>query len=140
MSSVGIAATLLAKQRNMTVLSTTRSANKTATLAHVRVVGDLAADHPARDEDSTRRSAVVDRENAVREFTANVLSEKKALAPIATRRSARAARSMPASVPRLRLVDSSIRAWAQETPPRSRLKTTAFSRSCRMDEAGRATS
>jgi hypothetical protein len=43
----------------------------------------------------------VDRENAVREFTANVLSEKKAPAPIATRRSARAARSMPASVLRL---------------------------------------
>jgi NADPH:quinone reductase len=39
MSSVGIAAALLAKQRNMTVLSTTRSANKTATLT------DIGVDH-----------------------------------------------------------------------------------------------
>src|SRR2546425_5253767 len=43
-SSVGMAAAVLAKQRNMTVLSTTRSANKTAALTDIgvdhRLIGD----------------------------------------------------------------------------------------------------
>src|SRR5207253_324961 len=43
-SSVGMAAAVLAKQRNMTVLSTTRSANKTATLT------DIGVDHVLIDD------------------------------------------------------------------------------------------
>src|SRR6266508_2076114 len=48
-SSVGMAAAVLAKQRNMTVLSTTRSANKTPTLT------DLGVDHVLIDDSNVAR-------------------------------------------------------------------------------------
>src|SRR3954451_8454161 len=48
-SSVGMAAAVLANQRNMTVLSTTRSANKTATLT------DLGVDHVLVDDGDVAR-------------------------------------------------------------------------------------
>jgi NADPH:quinone reductase-like Zn-dependent oxidoreductase len=48
-SSVGMAAAVLAKQRNMTVLSTTRSANKTAALT------DIGVDHVLIDDGNVAR-------------------------------------------------------------------------------------
>jgi NADPH:quinone reductase-like Zn-dependent oxidoreductase len=48
-SSVGMAAAVLAKQRNMTVLSTTRRANKTAALT------DVGADHVLIDDGDVAR-------------------------------------------------------------------------------------